>query len=66
MDKDLKDIITYCGGAILVYCTFIGATAYFIKETRLIIIYVLILTIFLWLGYIQIKINKSHTGGKNE
>ena len=63
MDKDLKDIITYAGGVVLIYAAFIGALAYLIKDKNLIVIYTLFLTIFLWLAYLQVKINKN--GGKN-
>lgn len=67
MDKDLKDVIIYGGGAIILYGTFIGFINHYLKDNNnYVIIYTLFLTIFLWLSYLQIRINKKQNGGKND
>lgn len=67
MDKDLKDVMTYGGGTIFGYSTFIALIYQFTKDLHLIIIDILILTLFLWMLFIQIKLNKKgKKEGKND
>ncbi len=62
MDKDLKEVLTYGAGTIFGYSTFISLIYQFTKDLHLIIIDILLLTLFLWMTFIQIKVNKKRRG----
>jgi len=64
MDEDLKDVIKYVLGVIVGYTAFLTLLTKIVKDINLLLIYVLILTIFLWLSYMQIKISKIKGGEK--
>ena len=64
MDKDLKDVLTYGGGTIFGYSSFITLIYQFTRDLHLIMIDILLLTLFLWTLFIQIKVNKQKGGGK--
>ena len=58
MDKDLKDVIIVGSSIVLGYSAFLTLMILFVKDIHLIVLYTLILTIFIWLVYIQTKLTK--------
>ena len=66
MDGDLKDVLKYVLGAIVGYIAFWTLLTRIIKDFNIIIIYTLILTTFLWLIYLHMKIFKIKGGEKDD
>ena len=66
MDEDLKDVLKYVLGAIVGYIAFWTLLTRIIKDFNIIIIYTLILTTFLWLIYLHMKIFKIKGGEKDD
>jgi len=66
MDKDLKDILTYGLGTLVSYSVIIGFINTLTKNIKDTIVYVLLITIFMWLIYLQVKISKRQGGKKND
>jgi len=62
----LKDVLTYGGGTIFGYSGFIAFIYQFTKDLNLIIIYILLLTLFLWMAFIQIKIKRRKINNKKK
>jgi len=63
MDKDLKDVLIYGAGTFFGYLGFVAFLLLFTSNFHLILIDTAILILFLWILFIQIKINK---GGKSK
>lgn len=58
IDNDLKDVLKYFFGTLIGGATFMGIIYQFVKDSNLMIIYMLLIIIFIWLFYIQVKLNK--------
>jgi len=58
MDKDLQDVLTYGLGAVTGYVTIISVIYLFIKDLKIIMIYSILLTILLWLAYLNRKVSR--------
>jgi len=58
----MKDVLTYGGGTIFGYAAFLSLLIQLTQDINLIILYTLILIIFLWLVFIQIKLSKQKGG----
>jgi hypothetical protein len=59
MDKDLQDVLTYGLGTLGAYSGIMWALYSFFKDTNFTIIYTLLITAFLWMAYLQIKLSKK-------
>jgi len=56
MDKDLKDVLTYVLGGIVGYATIAGSMTLFVKDMLTILLYLTLLTIIIWLAYLNRKV----------